>query len=122
PKDGSMRAAIFSKSTFTNADGKVAGIAEAVVDITDRKALEAATATSHEQLQAIVHAAPLAIIVRDFDNVIRVWNPSAERLFGWKAEEVVGTPTSIVPEELRYETKGMRERAQAGELIIIDET
>src|SRR6185436_10023009 len=122
PGDGVMRDAIFSKSTFRNADGKVAGIVGVIVDITDRKSLEADTERSHQELQAIVLAAPLAIIVRDFDSVIKVWNPAAERLFGWKAEEVVGTATSIVPDDLRHETHGLRERAQAGELILIDET
>jgi diguanylate cyclase (GGDEF)-like protein/PAS domain S-box-containing protein len=122
PKDGQQRDAIFSKSTFSNADGRVAGIVGVIVDITDRKELEDAKVKSHEQLHAIVAAAPLAIIVRDFDSVIRVWNPAAERLFGWKAEEVINTATSIVPDELRHEVYGLRERAQAGELILIDET
>ncbi|APV51943.1 hypothetical protein BWI17_21085 [Betaproteobacteria bacterium GR16-43] len=122
PKDGAMRDTIFSKSTFTNADGKVAGIVGVVVDITDRKALEARTEESHEQLRAIVQATPLAIIVRDFDNRISQWNPAAERIFGWKASEVLGTATSIVPPHLKQEIAGMRERAQAGELILIQET
>ncbi|QJR10099.1 hypothetical protein DSM104443_01151 [Usitatibacter rugosus] len=122
PKNGEMRDTIFNKSTFLNADGKVAGIVGVVVDITERKVLEAETEESHAQLRAIVEATPLAIIVRDFDNIVRVWNPAAERLFGWKAEEVVGTATSIVPDELRHETVGLRDRAKAGELIFMDET
>ena len=34
----------------------------------------------------------LAVIVLDADGVVRRWNPGAERIFGWSAEEVVGTP------------------------------
>jgi diguanylate cyclase (GGDEF)-like protein/PAS domain S-box-containing protein len=92
------------------------------VDITERKDLEAATRESHTQLHAIVEAAPLAIVVRDFGGVVRVWNPGAERLFGWSAAEVVGTATSIVPDHLRGEVTGLRERAQSGETIHIEET
>ena len=33
-----------------------------------------------------------AVIVLDADAVVRRWNPGAERIFGWPAEEVVGTP------------------------------
>lgn len=31
-----------------------------------------------------------AILVKDFDNQIRFWNPGAEHLYGWKATEVIG--------------------------------
>jgi PAS domain S-box-containing protein len=33
-----------------------------------------------------------AVILLDSDAVVRRWNPGAERIFGWSAEEVVGTP------------------------------
>jgi two-component system, cell cycle sensor histidine kinase and response regulator CckA len=33
-----------------------------------------------------------AVIVLDPDAVVTRWNPGAERIFGWTAEEVVGTP------------------------------
>ncbi|MGE5616387.1 MAG: CHASE domain-containing protein, partial [Bacillota bacterium] len=78
--------------------------------------------TQHEQLRAIIQAAPVAIVARDKDRVIRMWNPAAERMFGWKAAEVVDTDTSIVPDALSDETREMRERAEAGETIRIEET
>jgi two-component system CheB/CheR fusion protein len=33
-----------------------------------------------------------ALIVLDADALVVRWNPGAERLFGWSAEEIVGTP------------------------------
>src|SRR6185503_2243817 len=54
--------------------------------------------------------------------VIHMWNPAAERLFGWSEAEVLGTTTSIVPAHMRAEVDAMRNRAEAGETIIIEDT
>lgn len=37
-----------------------------------------------------------AIVVLDPDGVVRRWNPGAERIFGWAAEEVVGSPADRI--------------------------
>jgi len=63
-------------------------------DITEQKK---ADETLREQA-ALLDKAQDAILVRDLRNHIRYWNRSAERLYGWKAEEVIGR--SIV--ELLY--------------------
>ncbi len=63
-------------------------------DITERKRAE-------EQLieqAALLDQSHEAIIVRDLDNRIRYWGRGAERLYGWTAEEAVGTPA----QELTY--------------------
>ena len=62
--------------------------------------LEADTRNGNERLRAVIEAAPLAIIARDLNGVVRMWNPAAERMFGWKEGEVLETPTSIVPAHL----------------------
>jgi PAS domain S-box-containing protein len=41
---------------------------------------------------AIVNSSGTAIVGTDLDGLITSWNPSAERIFGYPAEEVVGTP------------------------------
>src|SRR5579875_2867497 len=52
-----------------------------------------------ESERTILDAMPLATVVFDRDaNVIR-WNPAAERLFGWTADEVLGGPNPTVPDE-----------------------
>jgi PAS domain S-box-containing protein len=45
---------------------------------------------------AVVEAAPLAIVVFDRDGNIRTWNPAAERLLGYDAEEMVGQTADAV--------------------------
>ena len=84
--------------------------------------LEAITRDSNERLRAIIQSAPLAIIARDFERRIRMWNPAAERMFGWTEQELIDSGISIVPAHLREETNAYRKRAQAGELIVIEET
>jgi diguanylate cyclase (GGDEF)-like protein/PAS domain S-box-containing protein len=121
-KDGTYRDVLFSKATFYDPAGAVAGLVGVIVDITQRKQLEADTRESNERLRAVIHAAPMAIVARDLKDVIRMWNPAAERMFGWKEEDVRNTRTSVVPVHLKEETRPMRERAQGGESIWIEET
>ncbi|MEO7744090.1 MAG: EAL domain-containing protein [Usitatibacter sp.] len=121
-RSSKARDVIVNKATFFDPGGVVAGLVGVIVDITQRKQLEAETRDSNEKLRAVIHAAPLAIISRGRDRSIRMWNPSAERIFGWKESEVLGTTTSIVPERLREETERLRLRATAGETIWIEET
>lgn len=53
--------------------------------------------------EAIVSAALDAIVTMDGDGIVLDWNPSAERLFGWTREEVLGRElaTFIIPEAQR---------------------
>ena len=59
---------------------------------------------------------------RGRDGRVRMWNPSAERMFGWKEAEVLGIYPPIVPEHLRDEAEAMRLKAEAGETLWIEET
>jgi PAS domain-containing protein len=40
----------------------------------------------------VLYASPLATFVVDLGGSVVSWNPAAERLFGWKREEVLGQP------------------------------
>ena len=53
----------------------------------------------------LVNSSPLPIIGIDNAEHITVWNPAAERVFGWKAEEVVGSPLPYHPPHESPETK-----------------
>lgn len=68
-----------------------------VRDISQRKQAEEALHAATSRLKAVIEVAPLAITMVDDQDVIQVWNPAAERIFGWKAEEVIGRPNPIVP-------------------------
>jgi PAS domain S-box-containing protein len=48
-------------------------------------------------LEAIIKASPLAIIAVDAEDRVVLWNQSAERMFGWMEEEVLGQALPILP-------------------------
>ncbi|MEB2360635.1 MAG: PAS domain S-box protein [Bryobacteraceae bacterium] len=68
-------------------------------DITERKRAEEALREAKDVLQAVVEISPLAKIVFDLEGRVALWNPAAERLFGWSAAEALGSFNPILPED-----------------------
>ncbi len=64
--------------------------------------------------RAVIDCAADAILAIGPDRTISLWNPAAERLFGWTAAEVVGLEPPFVPEELRAEHHAVLERVASG--------
>lgn len=54
-------------------------------------------------LEAFVAAAPLAVWSLDTDGRVRMWNRAAERLFGWRASEVLNRRPPFIPPDLEKE-------------------
>ena len=70
------------------------------------------------ELTAIVTYSGDAIIGFGLDTRIRTWNLGAERMFGYRAEEVIGKPLSvIVPPEKQDEPTALFPRSSAGEIL-----
>ena len=68
------------------------------------------------RLAAIVDSSEDAIISKSLDSTIRTWNKSAERIFGFTAQEAVGQSIAItIPEEYRSEERAIIERIRKGE-------
>jgi PAS domain S-box-containing protein len=64
--------------------------------------------------RAVIECAADAIIAFGADRTVTLWNPAAERMFGWKASEVVGLELSFIPEELRAEHNAVLEHVASG--------
>jgi PAS domain S-box-containing protein len=70
------------------------------------------------RLAAIVESTDDAVVSKNLDGIIRTWNVGAERIFGWKAEEVIGRPiTVIIPPDRQQEEPEILMRLRRGERI-----
>ena len=95
-------------------DGNIVGGINMLVDITDRKTNEAAGA----YLAAIVESSDDAIITKSLDSMITTWNASAERLFGYTAQEAIGKSiTMLIPPDRLNEEPQIIERLRRGERV-----
>jgi len=63
---------------------------------------------------AVIECAANAIVALAADRTVLLWNPAAERMFGWAASEVVGLEPPIIPAELRAEHNAVLERVRGG--------
>jgi PAS domain S-box-containing protein len=85
-----------------------------LADATARKQAE----SLRTQLAAIVQSSNDAIIGMNTDGVITSWNPGAEKVYGYSAEDVVGKSVSILaPADKKEETRGRIEAVKRGEAV-----
>ena len=83
---------------------------------------DAATSGASSNLEhlysAIIESSDDAIIAKQLDGVIIAWNPGAERLYGFTAQEAIGSNIEIiVPEDRRDEVWTIIERIRNGERV-----
>lgn len=73
---------------------------------------------AQRRLAAIVESSDDAIASKDLNGIVTSWNKSAERLFGYKAEEIIGRPvTLIIPPELHPDENVILGKIRRGERI-----
>ena len=68
-------------------------------EIVERKRTEIALRHTNDTLQALVTASPRAIFMLDPEGNVKIWNPAAERMFGWQEADVVDRPSPISLDE-----------------------
>ncbi|HEV2325582.1 MAG TPA: PAS domain S-box protein [Terracidiphilus sp.] len=101
----------FCKGRRARGETRMYGI---VQDITARKAAQEAS----QRLAAIVECSDDAIAGKDLAGIVTSWNRSAERMFGYTAEEMVGRPiTTIIPPELHKDEATILATIGRGERI-----
>jgi PAS domain S-box-containing protein len=115
-KDGGIvYCEVFGKVTEWNGHPAVVGT---LVDITERKRAEEAARESLETLQAVIAASPVPIYILDAGGLVKLWNPAAERTFGWSAAETLGQLLPIVPPNKTEEFRAYLARAISGDSLL----
>src|SRR5579863_10255308 len=84
-----------------------------MLDVT-AEAAGASAGRADATARAVIECAPDAIVAFGTDRAVMLWNPAAERMFGWTAPEVVGLEPQIIPEELKAEHNAVLERVRGG--------
>jgi len=113
-KDGTLIDLSLTISPVRDSSGRIVGASKVAREITDRKRAERSTAL----LAAIVDSSDDAIVSKTLDGIVTSWNKSAERMFGYRPEEVIGKHiTLIIPRDRLDEEASIIERLRRGERI-----
>lgn len=89
-KNGDWIYAAVNMGTVSYPGEKSARVAVIAHDITARKKIEEALRDSEQRLKFHFENSPLAVVEWDADFIVTEWSSEAERIFGWKKEEVIG--------------------------------
>ena len=107
------------------ADGTFEGYVGGCLDIHDQKE----AMLTAQKLAAIVESSDDAIVSKDLNGIVTSWNPAAERIFGYTAEEMIGRSIlTIIPPELHHDeeyilgTIGCGERIEHFETVRLTKT
>ena len=113
-QDGTLTPVRCTASVYRDLNGDVLGVlASAHVMTGQRKAFETA-----QWMAAIVAGSTDAIIGRTLQGVITSWNPSAERIYGYSGEQIIGRSASIlVPEGRPDEVDAILAEILAGQTV-----
>lgn len=117
--DGTRRNILPYPDLIRDTSGKIVGAVNMLLDITGSKRAEEAS----RRLAAIVESSDDAIISKDLNGIVTSWNHGAEWLFGYKAEEIIGKPiTILLPPERTDEEVNILQRIRHGERLTHFET
>ncbi len=113
-KDGTSFPVEYVVSPVLDEQGRSAGAIVAFRDLTARRRAEIDLA----RFAAIVAFSEDAIASKTLDGIVTSWNAAAERLFGYTAQEMIGTPMlRLLPPDRRDEEGEILARLGAGESI-----
>jgi len=84
-------------------------------DLSVQKRTEDELRVSKDVLQSLIDACPIGITALDRAMKVKLWNPAAETITGWKREEVMGKAYPLVPKDKTEEFRTLFLRVLTGE-------
>ena len=120
-RDGRPITLLYNSSPIRDAAGRITGAISTAVDVTEQKKIEAAVREREARLSSILDTVPEALITINKDGTMESFSRSAETLFGYRADEVIGQNVNILmPSPYREEHDGYLQRyLSTGEKRII---
>jgi len=116
--DGSQ-SAIWISDDITGSKAAHEALANAHRDLEKRvQERTAELEKAHQQLDTMFQSAPLAIYARDRNSIVTSWNPAAEQMFGWSADEIIGHMAPTTPADQKTEADIMVSRVLSGETLL----
>ncbi|MFZ5585239.1 MAG: PAS domain S-box protein [Thermodesulfobacteriota bacterium] len=88
--DGSLHQVIFNKATYTDGQGRLAGIVGVIVDITTNKLVEQALRDSEERYRTLVEMITEGMLQVDEHVRIRFFNDRLSQMLGYDSRELYG--------------------------------
>jgi PAS domain S-box-containing protein len=114
PLDDGPHTYLSVKAPLRDEHGGVHGVFGISTDITERKRMDEV----RQQMAAIVESSDDAIISKTLNGIITSWNPGAQSLFGYSAEEAIGQPMALlVPPDRAQEEPEILARISRGENV-----
>jgi PAS domain S-box-containing protein len=120
-KDGRLIWGRLHASLVRDEAGAVRFYINQVEDITESIAAVAALKASEARNAAVINASLDAMIVIDANSVITEFNPAAERMFGYRKEEVIGLDLALTLMPERFQAghrAGVRRNVEAGVAVL----
>ena len=113
-REGELIHVALSAAPIFDRAGQTLGAVIVLRDIQQRKRLEARL----RFFESVINCSNDAISTRDLSGVITSWNPAAERLYGYSANEAVGRPLAmLLPPEHPQELDEIFQQIKGGERI-----
>ena len=113
-RDGHPLTVAVTMSPIVDANREVKGISKIIRNISERSAAD----NVRSRLAAIVESSDDVIISKDLNGIITSWNAAAERLFGYKADEIIGKSVlTLIPQHLQHEEPEILARLRANQKI-----
>lgn len=112
--DGVRRNVLPYPTPIRDSSGRITGAVNLLLDVTERNLALLMT----QRFAAIVESSDDAIVGKDTNGIINSWNHGAERIFQYKAAEIIGKPiTVLIPPERHAEELEFLKSIRKGEQV-----
>jgi PAS domain S-box-containing protein len=117
-KDGRLIDVALTVSPVRDANGTIIAASKIIRDITERKQANRTIAEAQSLVSLIVASSDDAILSKDLNGTITSWNRGAERMFGYTAEEMIGSSIlRIIPPDRHSEEAAILSKLRRGERV-----